>query len=294
MSQTFSSTCGVRRPSPGISVGALEWLRLLRTHSRSSAQEVLRRGQPRGLTATQLELSFDWLVELGVLTSDGEVVAELPAHYARDGFWLLGRMVEEEAPPWLLDASDFLATPDVLPLDILELGADFGMPEQDCLRAVQGAAGKVDAAARSAFGALGERLIVDHLRGYGYLDVEHVSLFSDSFGFDVVVRVGPDEWHLEIKSARHHSSARIFISRHEADVMARDAAWRLVLVGISSSDELESIATLGSHRLRQWLPADRSVAARWETARVTVPRSEFFPGIPEIAVDDPAAIEAAT
>lgn len=149
----------------------------------------------------------------------------------------------------------------------------------------------LDAQLLAEYGARGEEHVVQgcrqHLleRGRPDLaaDVHQVSLRSDQLGYDVTSPDTTGHRHrLEVKTTSSASTGRVefFLSRNEATVGERDPAWSLVAVRRERDDLLELIGWCRAVSLLPLLPKDLSAQGRWTSVRLSVPTTEFVPGLP--------------
>ena len=166
------------------------------------------------LSLTQYSVALDWLGEreLLVKTATGPCLS-------RHAQGMPGTMVDEllfaaclelEQPLWLPDADVLVTDTDVLPEETRELAGSLGLDEGTALRVIRQVHGKVDLAERSA------RRTAGRVRTCRPLDVamagcaHHLSLSDDGLGYDVLCELGPDLWHLEVKTTTRKGRLRIF------------------------------------------------------------------------------------
>jgi len=142
--------------------------------------------------------------------------------------------------------------------------------------------------ARALVGERGEERVVrqcrDELEAMGRLDlslqVQRVSLVSDSLGYDVwAPSIGTAARQLEVKTSTLHAvgSFDFYISRNEFEVGRREPAWALV----ACQADGESVTVSGWCRalsLGVYLPDDQN--GYWTEARVRLPRTVLAPGLP--------------
>ncbi|MFE4449477.1 protein NO VEIN domain-containing protein [Streptomyces sp. NPDC056796] len=134
--------------------------------------------------------------------------------------------------------------------------------------------------ARRAVGAAGEQALLRILRQGGVPQVRHVAARSDAYGYDIeAARSRTECAHVEVKATTDPTRLVIHLSRHEYDVMVRDAEWCLaaVLVGVDGS--AVNVATVCRRWLHSAVPADRAESGRWESARLEVPAYAIVPGL---------------
>lgn len=150
---------------------------------------------------------------------------------------------------------------------------------------------RIDEDVRAAVGFAGEVAVVTacraELRGFDRPDlaeaVQQVSLLDDSLGYDIrAPRIDDDMRLLEVKTSASPLSSlfEFFLTRNEYEV-GRHRADSWSLVACSRDESANDTQILGWCRvdaLRPYLPDDRN--GRWTEARVRVPRTIFFEGIP--------------
>ena len=149
----------------------------------------------------------------------------------------------------------------------------------------------LDARLLAEIGARGEEHVVQackaHLDAQGRPDlaagVQRVSLTSDQLGYDVTSPDTAGRRHrLEVKTTSSASIGQVefFLSRNEAIVGERDPAWSLVAVRRDPDDSLEIVGWCRGVTLVPLLPKDLSPRGRWTSVRMSVPTTDFTPGLP--------------
>lgn len=226
------------------------------------------------LTPTQYSTALTWMRELGLLE---DFRSPLPLSTR-----LLSAIFESGALPWVRDADELVRSPDELPSDIVAVGDTLGLSSTEVYDHLLASWGKVDSAARERVGAAGEAAVVALLREGTDGRVDHVSTWSDGYGFDVAFTAGTTRLHLEVKSTTRASRLTVYLSRHEYEVMLRDRCW--VLVSVRLSNELEIIG-LGSIP-RDWVaanaPRDLGQFGSWASVKLEVPNDVVVSGLPEL------------
>ncbi|NKR43375.1 DUF3883 domain-containing protein [Rhodococcus hoagii] len=227
------------------------------------------------ITPTQYDAAYSWLGQTGLLD---DLTSQIPLRHR-----LFEAVVEHSGAPWLPDADMLVRSPDELPEDLLGAAAILELDTVDAHAQVRAAWGKVDTAARAQVGLAGELALVDLLREYEHIQVEHVAAWSDGFGYDISVEGQDFSAHLEVKSTTRRGRLSIYLSRNEYETMLCDPAWSLVAIRLT--DELQPCAVASIPRV--WLesqaPSDRGVHGRWESFRADVPAGVAQPGIPALA-----------
>lgn len=149
-----------------------------------------------------------------------------------------------------------------------------------------------DSDLRAAYGAAGERHVVDVCRkelaelhrADLVLQVRQVSLITDAAGYDVFAPViaGLDR-RLEVKTCRPGPTLRFFLTRHEWETGRNHPdSWALVVCGatgeLGPDLVVEVLGWCRADSLRTYLPDD--AAGRWTEALVHLPRALLAPGLP--------------
>lgn len=140
-------------------------------------------------------------------------------------------------------------------------------------------------------GSEGEECVMracrQHLLERGRPDLAHhvhqVSLRSDQLGYDVTSPDTTGHRHrLEVKTTSSTSAGRVefFMSRNEATVGEHDPSWSLVAVGRERDGSLKIVGWCRAVSLTALLPKDLSTQGRWASVRLSVPTTEFSPGLP--------------
>lgn len=133
---------------------------------------------------------------------------------------------------------------------------------------------KFDAAVLVQIGLKGEQAFVDALRERlpASATISHVSLFDDSLGYDVEVRVGSAQRIcFEVKTtSRKSRKFEFFLSRNEAQVASKlGASWLLGLVQIKEG-VAEVLGTSHFSSLLHKLPHDQSEEVTWASVRCSM------------------------
>ena len=150
---------------------------------------------------------------------------------------------------------------------------------------------RFDDSTRRLIGEIGEQTVVrfarEELVKLGREDlarqVRRVSLGSDALGYDVnAPRVTGQPRLLEVKSTtRPGEAVSIHISRNEANVGERFAAWALVLCRVVDVDarRAEVCGWCPASAFAGRLPQD-SRGGRWEHAAIEIRQADLTPGLP--------------
>jgi len=128
-------------------------------------------------------------------------------------------------------------------------------------------------------GLKGECAVLDEiaslLRSRGREDlvghVSHVSLLSDSFGYDIRT-LTPDgrSLHIEVKTSGLRAPYRIHLTRHEAEVAASDDDWLLVICTVQPEKDVLVTGWCTWEELRESVPVDVHASGRWESAEIAI------------------------
>lgn len=257
-------------------IGAGRWLRLLAEASPSAAMAILMaRPEYADLTNANYREAYEWLESVGLVDRNGPdpSTSILRAFEAA---------VRSKDLSWTQDDSAFLPSPDLLPEPIRlaadNLGLDLSVAWQETLRI----GAKLDLERRSRIGHLGEVALVEYLRSTGF-EVEHLSLQSDGLGWDVLVRDGHFEAHVEVKSTTSRARLRIYLTRNEYEVSLRDDRWSLALLLIDESGALLRIAHSPKQTFVKLVPVDSHGGGRWESCRLDLSPKDLQRGlVPEL------------
>lgn len=129
-------------------------------------------------------------------------------------------------------------------------------------------------------GEAGEQSLLALLRLSGASPVVQVSAVSDAYGYDIdAISRGGQSLHVEVKATTDPTRLIVHLTRHESDVMRSDPDWIMSAVLVGADGGALSVATVSRVWLCSALPADLSPAARWESARLTVPGHALVPGL---------------
>ncbi|MBB3662609.1 hypothetical protein FB384_001513 [Prauserella sediminis] len=139
--------------------------------------------------------------------------------------------------------------------------------------------GKVDTAARERVGAAGEEALVNLLRDISGSRVDHVSTWSDGFGYDIAFSRGLVNAHLEVKSTTRRGRFTAYLSRHEYNVMLRDPRWTLVTVRLSDDLTIDGVGTVPNDWIIGSTPCDSSPAGSWASCKLEVPANVIGDGM---------------
>lgn len=130
-----------------------------------------------------------------------------------------------------------------------------------------------------ALAAHGRRDLVD--------EISHVSLRSDTLGYDVVAPdLTGEDVRLEIKtvgSTRNHLT--IYLSRNEFETGMRDRRWRLIIFRRNAEGTFDVHGWLSAPDIATHLPQDRSEIAAWTATRIDLSADDLRPGLPINAVE---------
>lgn len=246
------------------------------------------------LSSDQLENAERWLVDVGVLSQDGETVRfSMPLGNLSNGEFaimreLLSIWILQHPPVWVGSAVfDGEVRPELLPAQIVEiLDPLFESDERDAL--ILASFGKYDAERLKALGDLGEMAVEAackqfhlDLGNFDFSDrVYRASLVSDSFGYDVVSpnSLGEDCF-LEVKCFSG-PEARFFITRNEYEVGRRLGNWFLVVCRAVSREAAIVVGWTTALDLEGEMPRDVADVAQWQVVKRVCDTEALVPGLP--------------
>lgn len=223
------------------------------------------------LTPTQYETAYAWVRDIGLLD---DLQSHVPA--ARRVF---RAAVTAGGATWLRDADALIRTPDELPIDAAVAAEALGVGESEAFAEIHSIWGKVDTAERARIGAAGEEVVVDLLRGLVGVAVDHVSTWSDAYGYDIAMTAAAGVGHFEVKATVRRGQAVIYLSRNEFETMQRDPAWSLIMVRLRPDLAPCELSTVPTGWLAAQMPIDRTMLGRWESCRVSVPSEVLVKGV---------------
>lgn len=260
-------------PPESILRAAVRWLERIPTSGVARTRSLLVTN-PRlaDLTPTQYESALDWIRRSGLLSEAHEAWKSPPEA-------VFEAAVTEAM--WFRDLDILISSPDELPADAAAAAAAIGLSDDDGFRLATLRWGKVDIEQRERVGAIGEAQLVGLLRASIVGTVEHISTWTDSAGFDVLVRAQAD-WHLEVKTSTRVNRTNFFLSRNEYEVMRTDRQWMLVHLALDSSDQINRVRTIDQRFIRQAVPTDVGRSGRWESCSVDAPPEAQSHGIPQL------------
>ena len=146
--------------------------------------------------------------------------------------WLRAVVVEGHLKKEFIPREDFKA--------ISWLGNDM---EEIILAAHQQVYGRKNLMLRKALGDAGELAVMSALQNGGF-NPRHVSLISDSLGYDIELNAGGVIQGIEVKAAVEATAHRAFLSRNEFETAKRmKKSWKLIQVVFSSNVIVQRIAT---------------------------------------------------
>ena len=234
------------------------------------------------LSPTQYSTALAWIRDMGLL--------DLPGSGAPPASRILGAIFENSAPPWFQDADELVRSPDDLPSDIVSAGEALGVGAGDVYEQLVSSWGKVDTAVREQIGAAGEAALVQMLRDRTDGRVDHVSTWSDGFGYDIAFSQDPVAAHLEVKSTTRAGRFTAYLSRHECEVMLRDDHWVLVAVRLNSSLEVVGVGSVRKDWIAANLPRDSTARVSWASCKVEVPPAVIEDRVLQLGADAAGAL----
>lgn len=264
-------------PPKPILIAVVRWLETLETSGGIARARALLTTHPQydDLTPTQYESALTWMRELGLLDGLG---ATLPPASR-----VLSAVFEGGTLPWVQDADELVRSPDELPSDIVEVGEALGLDAAEVFDQLVVSWGKVDTAARELVGAAGEAGLVELLRSATDGRVDHVSTWSDGYGYDLVFTAGTTRLHLEVKSTTRAGRLTVYLSRHEYEVMLRDRQWQLVAVRLSTELEVVGVGSIPREWVAANVPRDSGQFGSWAAVKLELPADVVVSGVPALA-----------
>ena len=247
----------------------------------------------------QLEMALELLVRIDLISEEN---GELWPSASLEDFGqmsiedvselVLVELLTSEAPLWLRAGmlSDGRFAREAVPDDTLER-IDALIEDHERRDAVLLSVGhKVDVKWRSEVGMMGELSVVEEIKrryiesGRPHLSrsIQHVSLVSDTLGYDIACSTLDDSRirRLEVKTSASWVSIRIFVTRNEIKRGLSDSEWRL-LVCLLEDDGVRVLGWMMPIELLSRLPVDAgSAGSRWENASLVLDASELSPGLP--------------
>lgn len=269
----------MRLPPEPILLAARRWLEILPTSGgipRAQALLATHR-QYSDLSPTQYATALGWLRDMELLEKIGSPIplANL----------VLGAIFENAAPPWVQDADELVQSPDELPSDVVSAGEVLGLDADGIYEQLVTSWGKVDAAARERVGFAGEAALVSLLKESADSRVDHVSTWSDGFGYDIAFSQGAASAHLEVKSTTRTGRFTAYLSRHEYSVMLRDQRWMLVVVRLTADLEIAAVGSLPRDWIAAAVPRDAEFFGSWASCKLEVPGEIIEDRVTQLGVD---------
>lgn len=269
----------MRLPPEPVLLAAKRWLEILPSSGGIARAQALltTHTQYSDLTPTQYATALTWVRGLGLLENVGSPV---PAANQ-----VLSAIFQRAAPPWVQDADVLVRSPDELPTDIVSAGAVLGLDANGVYEQLVSSWGKVDTAARERVGSAGEAALVTLLRDRTDGHVDHVSTWSDGFGYDIAFAEEIVSAHLEVKSTTRFGRFTAYLSRHEYNVMLRDERWLLVTVRMNAALEIESVGSVPREWIAANVPRDTGQSGSWASCKLEIPAGVIGNGIPQLGKD---------
>lgn len=265
-------------PAKSIYVAAGRWLDLLQFYSIEEATARTRTLPTyRDLTPSQYAAGLDLLSTYREPTQRG------PSSLTTAKEQLLSDYFTAEEPLWLETVGSTGAhnlNAELLPLDLVDMGKDFGLSSTSLATVAGRASGKFDAKRLSEIGLAGEELFFKWLSSRSHARIEHTSKFDDGAGFDIEAWFESQRACFEVKSSTQIGSTFTFyLSRNEYQVMQilRDL-WSLQLVQMPPGRP-PRYGYVENAWLQSQIPSDSSPLGRWNSVRITVPENHFCSGL---------------
>lgn len=274
----------MRLPAEPVLLAARRWLEILPSSGgipRARALLTTHR-QYSDLSPAQYSTAIAWLRDMGLLgfSSSGAPPARR----------ILSAIFENAAPTWFQDADELVRSPDDLPTDIVSAGEVLGVGADEVYDQLVSSWGKVDTAVRERVGAAGEAALVELLVNGTDARVDHVSMWSDGFGYDIAFRQGSLAAHLEVKSTTRAGRFTAYLSRHECEVMLRDCHWVLVAVRLTPSLEIAGVGSIPKEWIAANVPCDSTPSGSWASCKVEVPPAVIQDCVPQLGAEGISAL----
>lgn len=234
------------------------------------------------LSPTQYSTALAWLRDMDLLG--------FPGSGAPPASRILAAIFENAAPSWFRDADELVRSPDELPSDIVFAGEALGVGTGDVYDQLVSSWGKVDTAERERVGAAGEAGLVQMLRDGTDGRVDHVSTWSDGFGYDISFSQEPVAAHIEVKSTTRAGRITAYLSRHECEVMLRDSDWTLVVVRLNTSLEVVGVGSVPKDWIAANVPRDSTPTVSWASCKVEVPSAVIENRVLQLGADAARAL----
>lgn len=183
------------------------------------------------------------------------------------------RIAKNDIPEWLVEG--------------LKEGSDSSWEIFDSINPANKIREKIDRLLLEEIGLQGELEVINQLKNSLPTEfhhrIKHISLEDDSAGYDIQspsLLDNSNTFFLEVKTTSRPSlDFNFFISRNEARVGSLNENWLLIGV-IKSPIGFEILGSLSFNQFLDYLPVNNNSNGRWETARITIPRSSFSPNLP--------------
>ncbi|MHA7286573.1 protein NO VEIN domain-containing protein [Arthrobacter sp. MDT3-44] len=229
------------------------------------------------MSPTQYATALGWLRDLKLLEPRKPPIP--PANL------ILGAIFENAAPTWVQDADELVRSPDELPSDIVSAGDVLGLDSNGVYEQLITSWGKVDTTVRERVGAAGEAALVTLLREGTNGRVDHVSTWSDGFGYDIAFAQGTVSAHLEVKSTTRAGRFTAYLSRHECSVMLRDEQWVLVAVRLTAKHEIIGVGSVPQEWIAANVPRDSGPFGSWASCKLEIPAEIIEHQVPQLGQD---------
>lgn len=272
-------------PADATLQAARRWLTLLARSTLEQAAALIRT-DPRytDLSQTQYATALDWLSDSALVIATEHGLSLAPAAQDLDdlavGRLIFAAAVERSNLPWLPDADVLVQDTDELPGDAAAAAECLGLTPAEALLGVRQVHGRIDLAERARVGATGELALVALLESRWAGSTRHVALDDDGMGYDIAFTHNDTVWHLEVKSTTRRGRLTVYLSRHEHEVARLDPRWRLIVIGLDSSDQVRGLATANGDAIIRRCPIDRNSASKWASVRLDLLPSDLELGLP--------------
>jgi hypothetical protein len=240
----------------------------------------------------QLVLDVMYAASIGMGSKDFELQCRLAPMENGKSYYDRIRVADELLRTGIIKLEDGylkLATKTTPPILISELknGSELAWKILDNTYQNSNFSQKIDLELIHQIGLDGENVVIVELNKVlpvtEHHRIRHISLYDDSAGFDIhspSIKNIESAVLLEVKtSPRPGNNFTFYISQNEARVASLNKNWTLLGV-ISQNLEYKILGFLTYHQFASFLPVNVDACSRWETAKITVPRDIFTPGLP--------------
>lgn len=240
----------------------------------------------------ELVLDVTYAASIRMAARDFEIQCRLAPMQNGKSYYDRVRVAEEMLRNGFIQVEDGylkLATKSPPPslLDQLKNGSEVAWKIFDCIDRNSNLSKKIDLDLIRQIGLDGELAVIAELNSRIPPNerhrIKHVSLYDDAAGFDIQspsIKNIESSVLLEVKtSPRPGNDFTFYISQNEVRVASLNKNWVLLGV-ISEKSQYKILGYLTYQQFADFLPINIDAHARWESAKVTLPRVNFAADIP--------------